>query len=81
MIERNIGPIERVLRLIFAIMLIGWVFSGKSFGVAQGAALVAAMALTWNSIFARCYLWKWIGVTSCPTPLSSDTKGGEESGA
>ena len=65
MIDRNIGKIERLVRLVLAIALIGWVVGGASFGIPQAAALVAAFALLWNSIFGRCYLWKWLGFNSC----------------
>ena len=65
MINRNIGKKERVARLLLAIALIGWVVGGAGFGVPQGLALLASFALLWNSIFARCYLWQWLGLNSC----------------
>lgn len=65
MIERNIGKVERVVRLALSVLLVGWVAAGESFGVAQGVALLAAFALLWNSIFSRCYLWRWLGISSC----------------
>mgnify|MGYP001801257673 CR=1 FL=1 len=65
MIDRNIGTAERFVRFALAVLLIGWVFFSNSFGVAQVLALIAAFALLWNSIFGRCYLWKWLGLSSC----------------
>ena len=65
MIDRNIGLAERIVRLVLGVLLIGWVLSGSAFGAAQAVALVAAFALLWNSIFARCYLWKWLNISSC----------------
>jgi hypothetical protein len=71
MIERNIGKAERVARFIAAALLVALVIGSDSFGILQGLALVAAFALLWNSIFARCYLWKWLGISSCD-PASED---------
>ena len=65
MIDRNIGLAERIVRLALGVLLIGWVVTGGVFGAAQAVALLAAFALLWNSIFARCYLWKWLGISSC----------------
>ena len=65
MIDRNIGKVERVIRFVFAVILIGWTVSSDGFGMFQGIAVVAAGALLWNSIFARCYLWKWLNISSC----------------
>lgn len=65
MIERNVGTPERIVRFLLAIAAAGWVLSSERLGLAQGAVLLAALALTWNSIFGRCYLWKWLGLSSC----------------
>ena len=65
MIERNIGKTERVVRFILAALLVAWIIGSESFGIAQGVGLLAAFALLWNSIFARCYLWKWLGLSTC----------------
>ena len=65
MIDRNIGKTERWVRLVLGIALIAWVILGHEFGITQVLALVAAFALLWNSIFGRCYLWKWLGLNSC----------------
>ena len=80
MIERNIGQTERIIRFVLGILLVGWVLAGREFGAAQGVALVAAFALFWNSIFARCYLWKWLRINSCD-PGVEDCGGDGRSGA
>ena len=79
MIDRNIGRAERVVRFILATLLVTWIIGSESFGIAQGVALLAAFALLWNSIFARCYLWKWLGLSSCD-PLKEDCSAGGGSG-
>ena len=65
MIDRNVGLTERIVRLVLGVILIGWIFTADRFGVLQALALVAAFALLWNSIFARCYLWKWLHISTC----------------
>lgn len=82
MIERNIGTVERVVRAVAGALLVGWVLTGLEFGPLQGVALIAAFALFWNSIFARCYLWKWLKLSSCD-PKNSDCPGpkGNQTGA
>ncbi|MEM1143246.1 MAG: YgaP-like transmembrane domain [Pseudomonadota bacterium] len=65
MIDRNIGTGERFVRFAIALVLVGWILYSASFGILQAVALVAAFALLWNSIFARCYLWKWLGFNTC----------------
>lgn len=71
MIKRNLGKMERTLRFLLAAALLGWVVSRGSFGIVEGVAAVASLALLWNSIFARCYLWKWLGLsTRCDSQCS-----------
>lgn len=66
MINRNLGGVERLVRLFLAFALVTWVAAGDTLGWAQGIALLAAFALLWNAIFAKCYLWKWLGLnTEC----------------
>jgi len=80
MIERNIGQTERIIRFVLGVLLVGWVLTGNGFGILQGIALVAAFALFWNSIFARCYLWSWLRINSCD-PSVEDCGDGGRSGA
>ena len=81
MIDRNIGRAERVVRFILAALLVAWIISSESFGLGQGVALVAAFALLWNSIFARCYLWKWLGISSCDPATEDCSPGSGGAGA
>lgn len=74
MIDRNIGTVERVIRALLGMLLVGWVLTGREFGILQCVALVASFALFWNSIFARCYLWKWLNLSSCD-PKEGDCPG------
>jgi hypothetical protein len=78
MIDRNIGRPERVVRFVLSLLLIGWVVREGELGIAQGFALLAALALLWNSIFARCYLWKWLRISSCDPEREDCPPGGHQ---
>jgi len=81
MIERNIGPTERIVRFLIGLFLVGIVIAGGSFGPPQTLALIAALALFWNSIFARCYLWKWLRISTCTASRGECPGPGGGSGA
>jgi hypothetical protein len=82
MIERNIGQTERIVRFLLGLVLLGFVIASGSFGAPQALALIAALALFWNSIFARCYLWKWLNVSTCTASKGAcPGPGGDRSGA
>ncbi|EED33471.1 hypothetical protein NOR53_1913 [gamma proteobacterium NOR5-3] len=76
MIDRNIGTAERAIRFTLAVIIIGWILAAERFGAPQLIALVIAFALLWNSIFGRCYLWKWLGLSSCATEDDCSPGGG-----
>ncbi|MHA7815522.1 MAG: YgaP family membrane protein [Pseudohaliea sp.] len=65
MINRNLGTLERTLRLVGAVVLAGWVLSRDSHGPLSALAGIAALALFANAIFSRCYLWALLGISSC----------------
>lgn len=65
MIERNLGMIERILRLAGAIFLALWTTSRDSHDLLTPLALLIAIALTLNFLFSRCYLWSILGLDSC----------------
>lgn len=74
MIDRNIGTVERIIRALLGMLLVGAVLTSRDFGLVQGLGLLAAFALFWNSIFSRCYLWKWLNLSTCD-PKDSDCPG------
>ncbi|WP_414979567.1 DUF2892 domain-containing protein [Congregibacter sp.] len=67
MINRNIGTVERTIRFLLAVTIVGWILTAERFGAPQAFILIAAFALLWNSVFGYCYLWKWLGLSSCAT--------------
>ncbi|MFK8041375.1 DUF2892 domain-containing protein [Congregibacter sp.] len=81
MIDRNIGTVERIVRFTLGAIIVAWILSAERFGVLQGASVVIAFALFWNSIFGRCYLWKWLGLSSCGSEDDCSAGGGGDSRA
>ena len=65
MIPKNLGIIERIIRLIIGVIVGFWAFSQASFGWIEGIALVAALFLVMNAVFSRCYLWQLLGFNTC----------------
>ena len=57
MIERNLGNIERVVRLLFGLGLAAWAITRPHLNGVEWFVMVIALALILNGIFSRCYLW------------------------
>lgn len=57
MIERNLGNVERALRLVFGLVLLGWASTREGMNAADWFVVLVAVALVLNGIFSRCYLW------------------------
>lgn len=65
MIDRNLAMPERALRFVLAVGIAFWLITSEHFGLPQALGMLAMLALVWNSIYGRCYLWKWLGVSTC----------------
>lgn len=65
MINRNLGTLERTLRLVIAVLLTGWLLARDGHDILSVVAGIAALALFANAIFSRCYLWALLGINSC----------------
>ncbi len=65
MINRNLGTMERLLRLAGAVLLAGWLLARGSHDILSVVAGIAALALFANAVFSRCYLWALLGINSC----------------
>lgn len=57
MIERNIGNVERVVRLFFGVFFGGWMLTRPDINGMEIFVLVISLALILNGVFSRCYLW------------------------
>jgi len=57
MIERNLGYVERIVRLLRGLMLAGWVLSRPDINGIDLFVTVISVALILNGVFSRCYFW------------------------
>ena len=64
MIERNLGNIERIVRLLLGITFLAWSVTRPSLNGVDWFVMVIATALILNGIFSRCYLWYVLDIDS-----------------
>lgn len=57
MIDRNIGNVERLLRLAMGLGLAVWAYQQNALNGVEWFVVVISVALILNGIFSRCYLW------------------------
>lgn len=57
MIERNLGNVERVIRLLLGLTFAAWAFSQPVLNGVEWFVTIISLALILNGIFSRCYLW------------------------
>lgn len=66
MIEKNLGNVERLVRLAFGVLFLGWAFKQPALNGVEWFVIVISVALILNGIFSRCYLWFVLDLNSCP---------------
>jgi hypothetical protein len=59
MIEKNIGNIDRIMRLIIGLSLGVWATLQPSINAIEWFVIGISIALIVNGVFSRCYLW-WV---------------------
>ena len=57
MIERNLGNIERVVRLLIGVVFGVWAFMQPQLNGVEWLVIMVSVALILNGIFSRCYVW------------------------
>lgn len=57
MIEKNIGNAERLVRLVFGVMLGVWLLTRPDINGIEIFVGIVSVMLILNGIFSRCYLW------------------------
>lgn len=65
MIERNLGNVERVLRLLAGLLFIGWAYLQNELNGIEWFVVAVSAALVFNGIFSRCYLWYLLDINTC----------------
>ena len=73
MIERNLGNVERVLRLMAGLLLLAWACSRPGMNGIDWFVLLMSVALILNGVFQRCYLWFVLDINTRQKVLDSNT--------
>ena len=68
MIERNLGNVERTLRLILGVLFAGWAIQQEAMNGVDWFVVVISIALILNGVFSRCYLWYVLDLNTCESP-------------
>ncbi|MEH6582482.1 MAG: DUF2892 domain-containing protein [Halioglobus sp.] len=64
MIHRNLGNVERVIRLLFGVIFAAWAISQPVLHGIEWFVTIISLALILNGIFSRCYLWYILDVNT-----------------
>lgn len=67
MIERNLGNIERVIRLFAGLLFGAWSISQPSLNAVEWFVMIISTFLILNGIFSRCYLWYVLDIDTSHT--------------
>lgn len=57
MIERNLGNIERLVRLLIGVAFGLWAFMQPQLNWIEWLVIMTSLLLILNGIFSRCYVW------------------------
>jgi Protein of unknown function (DUF2892) len=68
----NLGKAERAVRLVLGVLIAGWIYRRPSPGIPEAIAAVAALFLVLNALLSRCYLWRALGISTCPAGTTDD---------
>lgn len=60
--QKNVGTVERGIRLLSALALATVVLQRDAFGWLEGILSVCALFLLLNALSGRCYMWRWFGL-------------------
>ena len=64
MIERNLGNLERIMRLVAGVLLGAWAVTSAEMNGIEWFVVAISMLLIMNGIFSRCYLWYVLDIDS-----------------
>ena len=64
MIERNLGNIERLVRLLIGVAFGLWAFMQPQLNGIEWLVIMTSLLLILNGIFSRCYVWYLLDVNT-----------------
>ena len=73
MIERNLGNIERVVRLFLGLVFAGWALMQPTMNGVEWFVVFVSLALILNGIFSRCYFWYVLDINTRETRTATPT--------
>lgn len=71
MFQKNVGPTDKVIRLVLAVILVALAATGMLVGTWMYVAYVAAVVLVATSLFSFCGLYAIFGMNTCKVPQKS----------
>lgn len=66
MIEKNLGNVERVVRLGLGVAFAVWSFVQPQLNAIEWFVMVISLMLILNGVFSRCYLWYVLDIRTAP---------------
>jgi hypothetical protein len=73
MIERNLGNIERVVRLLLGLAFGGWALMQPQLNGVEWLVIMVSLLLILNGIFSRCYVWFLLDLNTNKRTEPADT--------
>lgn len=74
-IEKNLGNVERVFRLLFAVVMVAWITTLQTLNGIEWFVLTISVMLILNGVFARCYLWYILDINTSNPEDDNKAKG------
>lgn len=74
MIEKNLGNVERLIRLTAGMALFVWALAQNNMNGIEWFTLAVAVMLMLNGVFSRCYLWYVLDISSAENAQGSCQK-------
>lgn len=64
MIEKNLGNIERLIRLVLGVAFAYWALTRPSLNGIEIFVMVVSLMLILNGVFSRCFFWWMFGINT-----------------
>jgi hypothetical protein len=64
MIEKNLGNLERSVRLLAGLVLAWWTLQQPTMNGVEVFVAIVSLFLILNGVFSRCYLWYILDINS-----------------
>ena len=65
MIERNLGNVERLIRLAIGLLFSVWALSQPYMNGIEWFVVAVSVMIMLNGVFSRCYFWYVLDINTC----------------